>query len=199
LESWHNTSFYLGTVPTWLHWTFYVSYHTERLQKKFSVSSKATPSDFSCRVLLSEYGGSARNDWFVSANVDQIRVLPGRSYCRPDLYSIESLWIFDVDKALNLNFHTMGQKFWGFWTIIHSQMTIWRVGTIRLSTSAQSRLGSIGLYVFPSIRKNQRRSFLYLQKQFQVISHVAFCFQNMEEVPVMIGTCQINRIYYNDA
>jgi hypothetical protein len=30
--------------------------------------------------LFSEYGGSVRNDWFVSANVDQIRVLLGRSY-----------------------------------------------------------------------------------------------------------------------
>jgi hypothetical protein len=76
------------------------------------------------RVLLSEYGGSACDDWFVSANVDQIRARLERSYCPPDLYSIESLWIFDVNKALNFNFHTMGQKLWGFWTIVHSQMTI---------------------------------------------------------------------------
>jgi hypothetical protein len=51
-------------------------------------------------------------------------VLLGRSYGPPDLYPIESLWTFNVKKALNFNFHTMGQKFWGFWTIVYSQMTI---------------------------------------------------------------------------
>jgi hypothetical protein len=51
-------------------------------------------------------------------------VLLGRSYGPPDLYPIESLWTFNVKKTLNFNFHTMGQKFWGFWTIVYSQMTI---------------------------------------------------------------------------
>jgi hypothetical protein len=39
--------------------------------------SKAAPSDFSCRVLLSEYGGSARNDWYVSnkPNLLQRRII----------------------------------------------------------------------------------------------------------------------------